>query len=58
MPVSVGALEESDGVRVKSMAIIEDSDSGWCHFHLIVNTTTSHSLIPINVQYQIIRRNT
>jgi len=28
VPVSVGALEEPDGVRVKSAAIIEDSDKG------------------------------
>jgi len=58
VPVPVGALEEPDGVKVKSAAIIKDSDKGSCHFHLIVNTTTSHSLILINIQYQIIRRNT
>ncbi len=58
VPVPVAVLEEPDGVRVKSAAIIEDSDSGLCHFHLIVHTTTSHSLTLINIQYQIIRRNT
>jgi len=44
VPVPVAALEEPDSVRLKSAAMIEDSDSGRCHFHLIVNTTTSHSL--------------
>jgi hypothetical protein len=39
MPVPVGALEEPNAVKVKSAAIIEDSEKGWCHFHLIVNTT-------------------
>jgi len=51
VPVPVGALEEPDGVKVKSAAIIEDSDKGSCHFHLIVNTTTSHSLTLINIQH-------
>ena len=58
MPVPVGALEGPDGIRVKSMVIIEDSDLGLCHFHLIVDTTTSYSLTLINIQYQIIHRNT
>jgi len=58
MPVPVGALEGPDGIRVKSMVIIKDSDLGLCHFHLIVDTTTSYSLTLINIQYQIIHRNT
>ena len=50
VPVPVGTLEGPDGIRVKSAAIIEDSDKGSCHFHLIVDTTTSHSLTLINIQ--------
>ena len=55
-PVPLAAFEEPDVVRVKSAVMIEDSDSGSCHFHIIVNTTTSHSLTLINIQYQIIHR--
>jgi hypothetical protein len=55
VPEPVGALGEPDGVKVKR--IIEDEDSGSCRFHLIVDTTTSHSLTIINIQYHIIRRN-
>jgi len=53
VPVQVGALEERDGVKVKSAGMIKDSD-GIFSFHLIINTTTSNSLASanlINIQY-------
>ncbi len=49
MPVLAGALDEPDGLRVKSVAVIEDEDSGSCHFHLIVKTTTSNSIASANL---------